>query len=216
MSQLFRPSANNLARASILGGVVLLGGIGFAVLAFERSPWVTRQGVVMEQPIPFSHDHHVAQIGIDCRYCHTSVEVAASAGIPPTATCMNCHNMLFTNADMLEPVRASLREEKPLEWNRVHDLPDFAFFNHSVHLANGMGCSTCHGKVHEMQLMFRENTLQMNWCIDCHKNPAPHVRPKDKLFDTTWDPASLSDEERATLVAEYDLQPKLSCSTCHR
>lgn len=216
MSQLFRPSANTLARASIIGVVALVGAVGWIVLAFERSPYVTRQGVVIEQPVPFSHNHHVAQVGIDCRYCHTSVEVAASAGIPPTSTCMNCHNMLFTNVDMLEPVRASLRDGVPLEWNRVHDLPDFAYFDHSVHLANGIGCSSCHGKVHEMQLVHRENTLQMSWCVDCHKNPAPFVRPKDKLFDTTWEPSSLSEQERADLVAQYDLQAKLSCSTCHR
>lgn len=216
MSQLFRPSANYVARASILGGVALLGTIGALVLAFEQSPFVTRQGVVVEQPVPFSHDHHVAQIGIDCRYCHTSVEVAASAGIPPTSTCMNCHNMVFANVGMLEPVRASLRDDVPLEWNRVHDLPDFAFFNHSVHLAKGIGCSSCHGPVHNMQLMYRENTLQMNWCIDCHKNPEPHVRPKDKLFDTTFDPASQSEETRAALVAEYQVQANLACNTCHR
>ncbi len=216
MAQLFPRSANALARGSVVLLLFLLAGGGAAVFSLARSGYVTRQGLVLEQPVPFSHDHHVGQIGIDCRYCHTAVETTAAAGIPPTATCMNCHNQLWTNAEMLEPVRASFRDGKPLEWNRVHDLPEFTYFNHSIHVAKGVACVTCHGQVDRMPLMYQFASLQMQWCLDCHKDPVPNIRPREEVTNVAWTPPSGFDQEQLRLASLYNVQSKTSCSTCHR
>ncbi|KAB2964883.1 MAG: cytochrome c3 family protein [Thermoanaerobaculia bacterium] len=216
MAQLFPRSANALARGSVVLLLFLLAGVGAAVFSLARSGYVTRQGLVLEQPVPFSHDHHVGQIGIDCRYCHTAVETTAAAGIPPTATCMNCHNQLWTNAAMLEPVRASFRDGKPLEWNRVHDLPEFTYFNHSIHVAKGVACVTCHGQVDRMPLMYQFATLQMQWCLDCHKDPVPNIRPREEVTNVAWTPPAGFEQEQLRLASLYNVQSKTSCSTCHR
>src|SRR5690606_20071337 len=186
MAQLFPRSANALARGSVVVVLCLLAGGGATVFSLARSGYVNRQGLVVEQPVPFSHDHHVGQIGIDCRYCHTGVETTAAAGIPPTATCMNCHNQLWTNAEILEPVRASWRDGTPLRWNRVHDLPEFTYFNHSIHVAKGVACVTCHGQVDRMPLMYQFASLQMQWCLDCHKDPVPNIRPREEVTNVAW------------------------------
>src|SRR6266496_5077831 len=176
--QIFHRSANVISRASIYAGIFTAAFALWTCIQIQRSPYVTYAGIARPQPAPFSHQHHVAAIGIDCRYCHTSVETSAFAGIPPTKTCMNCHSQLWNTAPILEPVRASFRDDKPLHWIRVHDLPDFVYFNHSIHVKKGMGCESCHGRVDQMPLMFRQNSLQMQWCLDCHRNPEDFVRPR--------------------------------------
>ena len=216
MAQLFPRSANALARSSIAIALFLAGGAGWALWTVAHSGYVTRQGLVVEQPVPFSHNHHVAQVGIDCRYCHTSVETAASAGIPPTATCMNCHNQLWTNAQLLEPVRSSFTTGAPLKWNRVHDLPGFVYFNHSIHVAKGVACVTCHGQVDQMPLMRQQASLQMEWCLACHRDPVPNIRPREKVTDVRWQPPADFATEQLRLAALYNVQSKTSCSTCHR
>ena len=184
-----------------------------------RSPYVTGQGVVRDQPVPFSHQHHVAGLGIDCRYCHTAVERSSFAGIPPTETCMNCHRQIWTNAELLEPVRASYANNTPIEWVRLNDLPDFVYFNHSVHVAKGVGCVTCHGPVDRMPLMFQHASLQMEWCLSCHRNPGPNLRPREEVFNVSWEPPPEKGAARALqakLVQDYHVQSLTSCSTCHR
>ena len=232
MAQLFNRSANTLARASILAIVLLLSSVGAALLQLQRSPYVTNQHVAPEQPVPFSHQHHVAGLGLDCRYCHTSVEESSFAGIPPTKTCMNCHAQIWTNAALLEPVRNSFRTGQSLQWTRVHDLPDFVYFNHSIHLNKGVGCRSCHGPINEMPLTYAENTLQMEWCLSCHRQPEKFLRPREKVFDmtyqppdsqhkVTWNGADYYDQDTLgkALASAYHLrttQDITSCSTCHR
>lgn len=219
MAQIFHSSANTIARLSIIGGVILVAGALVTLDQITRSPYTTEVGVARAQPVPFSHKHH-ANMGIDCRYCHTSVEDAAFAGIPPTKTCMNCHSMIFADAPMLEPVRESWRTGESLQWNRVHDLPQFAYFNHSIHVAKGIGCSTCHGRVDEMPLVHKANTLYMQWCLECHRAPENFVRPKDKIFDMAWQPPPNQREVGMELVREYkidtDHYKMLDCNLCHR
>ena len=215
MAQIFHRSTNTIARATVFGGLLLLAVLGWLVSEFSRSAYATRTGVVIQQPVPFSHDHHTAALGIDCRYCHTSVEIAASAGIPPTATCMNCHKTIWADSPMLEPVRQSFANKTPLEWERVYDLPDFVYFDHSIHVAKGVGCVSCHGRVDQMPLLFKAETLQMEWCLSCHRQPEKYVRPRDQVFNMAWkaaDQKSLG----ASLVEEYDIQSKINCSVCHR
>ena len=219
MSQIFPPSANSYARGSIVALVVLLATLGLTLDRLSRSPYMTRAETVREQPVQFSHQHHAGGLGIDCRYCHTTVEKAASAGIPPTKTCMNCHSQIWNNSPYLEVVRASFRENRPLQWQRIHDLPDFVYFNHSIHVAKGVGCATCHGPVDRMPLMYQENSLQMSWCLDCHRNPAKYIRPKDQVFNMAYQRPSDDPGLGERLVKEYkiaDTMQLTSCSTCHR
>ena len=196
--------------------VLGLGGVGAALFGLNRSSYNSRQGMVREQPVPFSHKHHVGGLGIDCRYCHTAVEKSSSAGIPPTETCMSCHSQIWSDSPMLEPVRESYRSGKSLEWTRVHDLPGFVYFNHSIHVAKGMGCAVCHGRVDQMPLMYQQNTLFMEWCLDCHRQPEKYIRPKDKVFDMTYKPAEDQMELGAKLVAEYKVRKLTDCWVCHR
>src|SRR3981081_4502143 len=216
MAQIFHRSSNTLARASILGVVLLLSAVGAALMKLQRSPYVTAQHIAPEQPVPFSHQHHAAGLGLDCRYCHTSVEDSSFAGIPPTKTCMNCHAQIFAASPYLEPVRESFRSDRPIAWTRVHDLPDFVYFNHGIHVNKGVGCTTCHGQVDRMPLMWQEKSLQMEWCLDCHRNPERYVRPRDAVFRVDYVAPSNQIELGAQLVAEYHIQKLTSCSTCHR
>jgi Cytochrome c7 and related cytochrome c len=216
--QTFRPSANTIARIVLVAVVVgpfPLIGLAYAVM---RSPYTTGQDVTLRQPIPFSHKHHVGDDGIDCRYCHTSVEKSAFAGLPPTTTCMTCHSQLFTNAQMLAPVRTSLAQHKPIHWQRVHRLPDYVYFDHSVHIAKGIGCTTCHGQVETMPLMRQNAPLTMGWCIDCHRDPKPYLRPKSQVFSTTWTPPKDQLAEAKKLLVQYriDTEHLTDCSRCHR
>ena len=217
--QIFHRSTNTIAKVSIFGAVFFLGFFVWVFDTLMKSPYATRQGVVLKQPVPFSHKHHVAGLGIDCRYCHTSVEQSAVAGLPPTETCMNCHKQIWTNAELLAPVRASLAGNKPIEWNKVHDLPDYVYFNHSVHVAKGIGCASCHGRVDQMPLMYQEASLQMSWCLDCHRDPGKFVRPREEVFNLAWEPPADPAEAQALqakLVKDYKIQSLMSCSTCHR
>jgi len=230
--QIFHRSANVISRASIYAGILTVAAALWACIEFQRSPYVTYAGVVRPQPAPFSHQHHVAALGIDCRYCHTAVETSSFAGIPPTKTCMNCHSQIWTTAPLLEPVRESFRSGKSLIWNRVNDLPDFVYFDHSIHINKGVGCNTCHGPVDRMPLMFNYASLQMEWCIQCHRAPEKVLRPREQVFNMRYQQPSSEHPvvfEGATytdqlalgkkLVQEYHLRTVMditSCSTCHR
>ena len=216
MPQTFHRSTNTISRLSIFGAVFVLGAAVWLLLEVNRSSYVTGVEVAVEQPVPFSHKHHVTGIGLDCRYCHTSVESSAFAGIPPTETCMTCHSGVWTDAPILEPVRTSYQKQIPLQWNRVHDLPDFAFFNHSIHLHKGIGCSSCHGQVDQMPLVWKETTLHMEWCLDCHRAPAEHIRPRSEIFNTSYQPPANQDSLAAVLMAEYKVDKLTDCSICHR
>ena len=197
MAQIFHPSFNALAKGSIFGAVILLAGLGWVGYTVEQSPYVTGAGIPVDQPVPFSHEHHARGLGIDCRYCHTSVEDSHFAGIPPTKTCMTCHSQIWSTAEMLRPVRQSWATDNPIQWNRVHNLPDFVFFNHSVHVAKGIGCVTCHGQVDRMPLMFQQASLQMEWCLECHRDPGKFVRPREEVFNINWQPPADPAERHA-------------------
>ena len=156
----------------------------------QEAPYVTYQGVRQSQPVPFSHQHHNAGLGIDCRYCHTSVEQSSYAGIPPTKTCMNCHSQIWTNAALLEPVRESYRTGNSLMWTKVNYLPDYVYFNHSIHVNKGVGCPSCHGPVNKMPLMYQESSMRMEWCLECHRAPEKFLRPKDQVFNMNYEQPS--------------------------
>ena len=216
MAQIFHRSTNTLSRVTIFGAVFIAGFVLWVIGGVVRSPYVTNQGIEREQPVPFSHQHHAGGLGIDCRYCHTSVEDSSFAGIPPTKTCMNCHSQIFANSPFLEPVRDSFRTGKSIEWTRVHDLPDFVYFNHSIHVNKGVGCTTCHGQVDRMPLMWQEQSLQMEWCLDCHRSPERYVRPREAVFRVDYVAPPDQAELGKRLVAAYKIQQLTSCSTCHR
>lgn len=187
MAQIFDRSSNALARMSlVLTGLIVIA-VGVTLDELQRSPWVTRQGQRPDQPVPFSHKHHVQGLGLQCQYCHTTVEKSSYAGIPPTKTCINCHAQIWTNANLLEPVRQSWATNESIKWTKVHDLPDYVYFNHAIHVNKGLGCSSCHGRVDQMPLMFAQNTLQMEWCLDCHRNPAKNIRPTSQIYNMAWE-----------------------------
>jgi hypothetical protein len=219
MPQIFHPSTNTISRLSIFGALFVLAGLAWVAAQVNRSGYVTQAGVVRAQPVPFSHQHHVGGLGIDCRYCHTTVEESAFAGIPPTKTCMNCHGQIWSDSPMLEPVRASFRTSEALVWTRVHDVPDFVYFNHSIHVHKGVGCETCHGRVDRMPLMWQQESLQMEWCLECHRYPERFVRPREQVFRMGWEPAGDQVALGRRLVKEYRIRSAdilTSCSICHR
>jgi hypothetical protein len=216
MSQIFHHSTNTLSKVSIFGAVFFVAGVVWLILEVNRSPYVTRAHEARSQPVPFSHAHHVGGLGVECRYCHTSVDRSAYAGIPPTKTCMNCHSQIWAQSPTLEPVRASFRTDTSIEWVKVHDLPDFAYFNHSAHVNKGVGCSTCHGRVDQMPLVWQEKSLQMEWCLECHRNPERFLRPKSEVYNIAYEPPANQLELGRTLVKDYDVKPQVTCSTCHR
>lgn len=216
MAQVFTPRLVLLLK---LGALAVLGCFAAGVLAWRVSisphPSI---GAPLEQEVPFSHKHHVADVGIDCRYCHVSVEQSAFAGMPPTHTCMTCHSQLFTDSPMLSPVVRSLESGAPMRWNRVHDLPDFAYFNHSIHIAKGVGCTTCHGPIDRMPLTWRTAPLEMQWCLDCHRAPQKYLRPRELVFDTDWQPGANQLAVGEKLVERYGIHTAslADCSICHR
>ena len=232
MPQIFHRSTNTLSRATIFGAVFVVAILGWVLYVVQSSPFVTDAGVRKPQPVPFSHQHHVTGLGIDCRYCHTSVENSSFAGSPPTKTCMNCHSQIWTNAALLEPVRASYRTGQSLQWTRVNQLPDFVYFNHSIHVTKGVGCNTCHGPVDTMPLMYQQESLQMEWCLGCHRAPEKNLRPRDQVFNMRYQQPSGSnavsfdgkdytdqDELGVALIKKYNVRSVkdiTSCSTCHR
>ncbi len=215
MAQIFHRSFNTLSQVSIFGALLILLAVGWAWAKFVRSDYMTGVSVFRDQPVPFSHQHHVGGLGIDCRYCHATVETSAFAGMPSTRTCMNCHNQIWVDSPMLEPVRASLRTGKPIVWNRVHDLPEFVYFNHSIHVNKGVGCVSCHGRVDQMPLTRQTESLYMEWCLDCHRHPEQHVRPRSKVFDMTWQPKDQV-TDGLKLLSAYKIERRTDCSTCHR
>ena len=217
MPQIFHPSSNYLFKIVIVGAVLLVGALGYVFFELGAdSSYATRQGVAREQPVPFSHTHHVGSMGIDCRYCHTTVETAAYAQVPPTKTCMNCHSQIWVTSPTLEPVRASYRTDESIKWTKVHDLPDFVYFNHSIHVNKGVGCETCHGRVDTMPLMYQQNSLEMRWCLDCHRNPEKYVRPREFITKMGYHPSEPQEVIGARLVKEYKIQKLEACYTCHR
>jgi len=217
MAAVFRSSANLVAALTLLGLagllICLIGWWWFA----PRTNYARHVDWIVGQPVPFSHQHHVAGLGIDCRFCHTAVEVSSNAGMPPTYTCMTCHSQIWTNARLLAPLRHSLVDDKPIVWNRINDLPDYVYFNHGIHIAKGVGCSSCHGEVDRMSLSYKARSLTMRFCLDCHRDPGPNLRPKDQIYNTEWRRAAdtTSPED---LMAEYHVGGRnlTDCSICHR
>jgi hypothetical protein len=216
VAQIFHRSFNVLSKLSIFGGVFFVAVLGLAWAKFVRSDYVTGLGVVRDQPVPFSHQHHVGGLGIDCRYCHGTVETAAFAGMPTTKVCMNCHAQIWADSPMLESVRESYRTGQSLAWNRVHRLPDFVYFDHSIHVKKGVGCATCHGRVDEMPLTRQAASLYMEWCLDCHRRPERFVRPRELVFDMDWGEPPDQMQTGLELVKAYKIQRHTDCSTCHR
>lgn len=216
MAQIFSRGANSIAKISVVMAGVVAGSLIAIAYTLDRSHYITNVGIAPDQPVPFSHKHHVSDDGIDCRYCHTSVETSAFAGLPPTETCMSCHSQLWTNAQLLEPVRASYRTGTSLSWTRVHDLPDYVYFNHSIHVNKGIGCASCHGRIDLMPLTYKVNTLYMNWCLNCHREPEKFVRPRDQVFNMKYEQPEDQLALGRKLVAEHKIQKLTDCYTCHR
>lgn len=216
MAQVFHPSTNTISRVSLFGALFAVAVLAWVLAAINRSPYVTRAHEVREQPVPFSHKHHVSGLGIDCRYCHSSVEESSFAGVPPTNTCMTCHSQIWADSSLLEPVRDSYRTGRSIEWIRVHDLPDFVYFDHSIHVNKGVGCVTCHGRVDQMPLMWKQASLQMEWCLECHREPERFVRPREEVFNMEWVPPTDQLTLGRELVDKYNIQRLDACTTCHR
>ena len=232
MGQIFHRSTNTISRISIAAAFFLVGALFWFFAEMQRSPYYSQRDIARAQTVPFSHQHHVGGLGIDCRYCHTSVETSSFAGIPPTKTCMNCHAQIWTNAAMLEPVRESFRSGRSLVWTRANDLPDYVYFDHSIHIKKGVGCNDCHGPVDRMPLMYAANTLQMEWCLNCHRAPEKFLRPREQVFNMRYqqpnprfpillDGKTYTDQETLgnDLKKKYHLrsvQDLTSCNTCHR
>ena len=217
MAAIFRPRSTLIGRTILLAlGLVTAAAVAWWLLA-PRTDWARRVGFTIDQPVPFSHQHHVAGLGIDCRFCHTAVEVSAKAGLPPTWTCMTCHSQIWTNADLLAPVRQSLAEDKSLVWGRVNNLPDYVYFNHSIHIAKGVGCSSCHGRVDEMPLTYKAQSLTMEFCVSCHQNPGPQLRPASEVYNMDWHRTD-GTPSPAALLAQYGIPNRTltDCSICHR
>ena len=219
MRQLFAPGADAIYRFAI---AVALGGVVFALLVvggLSTSSYSSTVGVAPAQPVPFSHKHHSGELGIDCRYCHQSVEVNATAGLPDTWTCMTCHSQIWTNSVMLAPVRDSLANDDPLHWTRVNRLPDYVYFNHAIHITKGIGCSSCHGNVTSMQLTYRAHAFEMAFCLNCHRAPEKFIRTAAEVWNMEWQPAADQDKLGAELVAHNKIRGGAvlsDCSICHR
>jgi hypothetical protein len=215
MPQVFHPSTNTISRVSVFGAVGLVFGAAGVGAMIVRSPYVTGVGVIRSQPIPFSHQHHVGEAGIDCRYCHRGAERDASAGLPSTEDCLGCHSQLWADSEMLQPIRTSWDTGRPIAWVRVHDVPDFVYFHHGIHVSHGVACETCHGRMDRMPLTWRNATLHMEWCLECHRDPEPHRRPANAVLAMGWkrsdDPSS--DKEPATVPR---VSARTDCSACHR
>lgn len=218
MSQLFKKRANSIAKLAIFGGIGLVVLIAGGLFGFARSDFWTAVEVPREQPVPFSHQHHVGGLGIDCRYCHTSVEQSSFAGIPPTETCMTCHSQVWKDAPVLQPVRDSWQTGAPIKWTRVHDLPDYVYFDHSIHVNKGVGCATCHGQVNEMPLTWKTKELYMRWCLDCHRQPAQFLRPPSEVANMHYQPPADQLAFGKQLVRQNNVHTAglTDCYTCHR
>lgn len=219
MAQIFSPGADTWLRVFLLLGAVTVVGIVLVGGGIVWSDYLTGlHAYRRDQPVPFSHKHHVGGLGIDCRYCHTTAETTATAGFPPTDTCMTCHSQIWTGTPMLAPVRRSLADGKPLQWTWVNKLPEFVYFNHSIHVRKGVACESCHGRVDEMPLMQRAEPFLMAWCLDCHRDPRTRIRPREHVFDMGWSPPDDRDALGRRLIADYHINVGnlTHCSICHR
>ncbi len=219
MPQIFPRSVSTLAKWGFIGAPLAVGFALWGCLVYTRSSYGTNQNTIRVQPVPFSHEHHVGVLGIDCRYCHTSVEHSSNAGMPPTKTCMNCHSQIWVGSDVLEPVRASYRTDASLRWHRVYNLPGFVYFDHSIHIHKGVGCTSCHGRIDEMPFTYQSPSLLMEWCLDCHRKPERYLRPLDEVFNVKWQAPPDQLERGRELAKEYQLRDTrflTSCSVCHR
>ena len=228
MPQVFHRSTNTIAKVSLIGSLFLASFGLWVCLIYTRSTYGSGTGDVRVQPVPFSHQHHVGVLGIDCRYCHTSVENSAYAGIPPTKTCMNCHSQIWVGSEMLAPVRESYATNRSLHWKRVYNTPGFVYFDHHIHVHKGVGCASCHGRIDEMPFTYQVPSLLMEWCLDCHRHPENHLRPRAQVFNMKWRPSDERDEEGRPydqqtlgrkLVKEHAIKPPdelTSCTVCHR
>jgi len=217
MAAIFGPAANLAAKVVFIAlGVGLVGGVALWGL-WPRTDYALNLRSAVSQPVPFSHQHHVAGLGLDCRFCHTAVEVSADAGLPPTYTCMTCHSQIWTNAALLAPVRRSLAQNTPIVWHQVTDLPDYVYFNHGIHIAKGVGCASCHGDVASMAMTYKAKPLTMEFCLDCHRDPGPQLRPPGALYDTQWR-RTPDTPSPAALLALYHVPDRnlTDCSLCHR
>lgn len=218
MTQIFHPSMNIIVRGTLLILILILVGLGGLGYYAARAPYFTEVGVAKAQAVPFSHQQHVGGLGLDCRYCHTAVETSNTANVPPTATCMGCHAQIATDSPALELVRQSAAENKPLAWIRVHNLPDYVYFNHAIHVKQGVGCETCHGRIDQMPVVAKAQSLQMEWCLDCHRAPEKYLRPRAAVFTMGWQPPTDQATLGPQLVAEYGIHTNqlTDCSVCHR
>ncbi|HJP93779.1 MAG TPA: cytochrome c3 family protein [Pyrinomonadaceae bacterium] len=219
MRRVFHRSANTLSRVTIFGFVFLFAAVLWITIAIGRSSYVTDVGVARPQPVPFSHQHHAGNVGIDCRYCHVTVETSAFAGMPATQICMQCHSQIWSTSPLLEPVRASFSSGHPLQWTRVHNLPRFTYFDHSIHVKQGVGCSTCHGRVDQMSETVAVKPMYMEWCVDCHRNVGKYLRPREEVFNMNWQLPANQLALGGKLIADYhikDARSLIACSTCHR
>jgi hypothetical protein len=218
MAQIFSPAADTWVRLFLLGSFVIAAGGTVGIVGLARSGYVTSTDFQPSQPIPFSHRHHAGELGVDCRYCHTGVETGPQAGLPPTETCMTCHSQIWTNASMLEPVRRSLAENRPIHWTRVAKLPDYVFFRHDIHIAKGVGCESCHGRIDQMALTYRTKAFTMDFCLDCHRDPPPNLRPKDHITDMAWKPPADARTKGESIAAHEGIRfgELTYCYVCHR
>ena len=220
LPQIFSPSADTWLRVVLVGGLVVVAGAGAAGAGLVRNPFITQVGWVQDQPVPFSHRHHAGELGIDCRYCHTGAETRADAGLPPTHTCMTCHSQLWTDAPALAPVRQSYATGQPLVWNRVAQLPDYVYFDHHVHVANGVACVECHGRIDQMPLTWRAEPFTMDFCVDCHTHPAKAFRPPAMVTRMDWSGVDkdVLRQYGIRIAAHKGVDPTrlTNCETCHR
>ena len=219
MPQVFPRWTNVGSKMSIFGTLTFLALLTWACIVYVQSSYGTNAGLSLVQPVPFSHQHHVGVLGIDCRYCHTSVEQSPFAGMPPTKTCMNCHSQMWVGSQMLAPVRESYRTNRSIEWERVYNTPGFVYFAHHIHVQKGVGCSTCHGRIDQMPFTQQAPSLLMEWCLDCHRDPARHIRPREEVLNMNYQPPADQRQLGEPLVEEYDIRDTrhlTSCSICHR
>jgi hypothetical protein len=215
LAQIFPKWTNSLPRNIIVSGGILIILV-VAGIWYYWSPEFTDVGYAPAQPVPYSHEFHVGELGLDCRYCHVGVEVSPVAMVPPTQTCMNCHTLIKTESELLAPVRASWERGEAIRWVRLHKVPDYAYFDHSVHIRAGVGCESCHGNVAAMEIMELKTPLSMGWCLDCHRNPDPHLRAPEDVTVMDWVPPVDQAERAAVIKATLNLNPPETCSGCHR
>ncbi|MGL4462390.1 MAG: cytochrome c3 family protein [Planctomycetia bacterium] len=216
MNDALFPKWLNRFRATALAAVLFLPAYAMTLIAFGAAPMTTDVGYQPTQPVPFSHALHAGQLGMDCRYCHNTVDKAAHAAVPPTETCMNCHSLIKTKSAVLTPVRESWATDKPVDWIKVHDLPDYVYFNHSAHVTRGVSCVSCHGRIDKAEKVGTVKTLSMGWCLECHRNPEPNLRDRELVTKLDWKPEGDPAEYGAKIRKQYDINPSTDCSTCHR